>query len=436
MPQLSTRQQVRQETRNSQGEYATYDAAPSNASLDTGVVPDGGWESLADRHGVEIDDPETNPLRVHGRTQDIRALALDMEREHGVSTEVRAIHRGGTGVEDEDYPLDGHVDPDREVEADIYHREVDSDPIDDIISEASVEGTHLRADEIAAQVWEDNETNLPSFTTAEAQQRLTQARNAGILLRNSDGSYNADLAARPPVEGERISAPEALNDLRRAIDPGAGSLTTGHRMNVGTWVDRGDETAEPKTREMVIDDAPDTELKLVNDDPRGGEFDVYTVPLTANETETGAEPRITRSEDGTITVEVDEEIDGEDVIPGQRFTLTPAQLTDDYTAPRTLTDGQGRESPFDVGPTRYEEDPDYGDRVTLTRTVHNPDGQQLGRVYQGDQRQWVIDYGGGDMEDPAFDTAEEAAEHLYRADGGRGNWSKPTAENVPMFALD
>lgn len=437
MPQLSARQQVRQETRNSQGEYAAYDAAPSNASLDMGIAPDGGVGAIAERHGVEVHDPDANPIRVHGRTQDIRAMALDMEREHGVSTEVRGIHPGGPGVEDEDYPLDEHVDPDQEVEADIYHREGEErHPVDDAIAEAGVEGYTLDAHSLSARAWEDSGSNLPPMTSAEAQQRLTYNRNAGVLLRNSDGSYSAD-QSRPLVEGERISGSEALNEIKRSIDPQAGQLTTGHRINVGTWVRHGDETAEPTTREMVIDDTPGSELKLVNDDPRGGDFDIYTVPLSVDATETGAEPRITRDEDGTITVEVDEEIaDNGDVIPGQRFTLSPANLTDDYTSPRPLTNDRGEESPFDVGPTKYDEDPDYGDRVTLTKTVHRPDGEKVGRIYQGDQRQWVIDYGGGDMEDPAFDTAEEAAEHLHYASGGRGEWSKPSAENVPLFDLD
>lgn len=437
---LSSRQQVRQETRNTHGEYTPYDAAPSNAALSMEDTFDKGVESIAERHGVEVQDSEANPVRVHGRTQDIRAMAIDMEREHGVSTEVRGINRGGPGVEKEGYPLDDHVDNGQEVEADIHHQpltdtEDDRDPIDAIIDEASVEGTLLYPEQMAGETWESSGSNLPRFTTAEAQQRLTEDRNAGILLRNSDGSYTADLAMRPPVEGEVITPDEALRELRRGTDHNAAELKSGHRVVVGEWSDDGDELPEPKYREMVVDEEPDGCLKVVDDDPTGT-FATHEIPLTARETQTGVAPRITGADDGTITVEVDEEVDGVDVIPGERYTLKTTVLTDDFTSPRPLTNAAGEESPFDVGPTQYAGDPDYPDRVTLTRTVHRPDGTQVGRIYQGDQRQWVVDHGNGSMEDPAFDTAEEASEHLHYTSGGRGEWSKPTAEDVPLFDLD
>lgn len=442
MTPTSARQQVRQETRDTLGKYSTYDAAPSAATLAPPV--DGGKDfqrslsDLADEHGVKVlgvDD--AGAVQIRGTAQDIRALTIDLERDSGSEPEVTVTSTDKDGIyADTDLSTQ---DDDTMVNADIKSGDTDSlrKNIDSRIVAAGTSGQMLDvqdlADELNDERLDAEHTDVPEITVEQVQRELTHARNAGLLLRNNDGSYSAG-EQRWPVQGEPITGAEALAELRRGTDPHR-DLTTGHRLTVGLWTDGAQELAEPKYREMVVDGVDGGSIYIVDDDPNGT-FESERIPLVQGETENGEHPRITREENGAITVETSETEGGfGDVIPGQRFTLSPAPLTNDYTRPRPLINDKGEESPFDLGPTLYNEDPDYGDRVTLSRTVHFPDGTEVGRIYQGDQRQWVVDQGNGSMEDPAFDSASEAAEHLHYASGGRGGWSKPSAENVPLFEM-
>lgn len=442
MTPISARQQVRQETRDTLGKYSAYDAMPSLANLSgIGTNQQQGLESLADRHGVEVKDAEANPVEVFGRTQDIQALAIDMERELGVVTEVRGIRRDAQAGESEEYLLDERVDADEQIEALISHHPVESgsenplrDRIDDHIGQAEKSGKILYSDRLAEDInaARDEDSEDSEVTQEEVQAELTLARNVGFLARTEDGGYTAQTSRRP-VQGEPISSSQALAELRRSVDPER-DLSEGHLLNVTSWTNGIHDRPEPKTAQMMIGHLTDRHLGLSAG--AVAEFDAYDIPLSAKGTDTGAEPRITRSDDGAITFEVDEQVtDFGQVIPGERYTLTPADIVEDYTSPRVLTNEQGEESPFDVGPRHYGESPDYENQVTPTRTVFHPDGSEVGRIYIGDDHQWTVDNGNGSMEDPAFGSEEEAASHLYYSAGGRGNWAKPTAEKVPLFEL-
>lgn len=96
----SPRQKVRQETRNSQGEYAPYDAAPSNVTLsfeEGGLSSDEDFERLAEEYGVDVTGNDGESVEVHGRAQDIRALAYEAEQRHGAKPHIEV-----TASEDSD----------------------------------------------------------------------------------------------------------------------------------------------------------------------------------------------------------------------------------------------------------------------------------------------------------------------------------------------
>lgn len=108
----SPRQKVRQETRNDLGEYSPYDAAPSNATLsfdEGGLNSDEDFERLAEEYGIDVLGNDGETVSVHGRAQDIRALAHEVEQRHGATPQVEV-----TASEDSDpawsADLDDYVD--------------------------------------------------------------------------------------------------------------------------------------------------------------------------------------------------------------------------------------------------------------------------------------------------------------------------------------
>lgn len=90
----SARQKVRQETRDTLGKYETYDAMPSNVTLsfdEGGLNSDEDFERLAEKHGVDVTDNDGQSVHVHGRTQDIRALAYEVEERHGAAPDITVM---------------------------------------------------------------------------------------------------------------------------------------------------------------------------------------------------------------------------------------------------------------------------------------------------------------------------------------------------------
>lgn len=90
----SARQKVRQETRNNQGEYAPYDAAPSNATLsfeEGRLDSDEDFARLAEDYGVEVTGNDGESVEVNGRAQDIRALAYEVEERHGAKPDITVV---------------------------------------------------------------------------------------------------------------------------------------------------------------------------------------------------------------------------------------------------------------------------------------------------------------------------------------------------------
>lgn len=267
----------------------------------------------------------------------------------------------------------------------------------------------------------------------EAEQRLTVEAETedwlselarvdegeGSQLMRSHKGYTVPSAIIEPLPGRPSDAGDLVEDIADDTP-----------VEIELYQDkRGNQSETPRTVSGRFSADHGARLELLIPDKGGRAPDIGTIDL-------GPGATVRRdTEDGRDGWTIDNAYGSDEFGDSVRAAIYPRRLNTYPSAPRPMTDAEGRVSPYDVTDEYMGENHAY--ETAVVREVHDTDGTRLGRISQDNFGMWTPEAPdeegdseliGEDAEDP-----QAAANVVYASAGGYRSWTKPTAENVALF---